>query len=74
LYYTISSNNVTSGNDILFVQPKLVSGENIKTINGNDILGEGDINIDVDLTGYATTAYVDEQIGDINSVLENIIG
>ena len=24
--------------------------------------------------GYATTAYVDEQIGDINSVLENIIG
>lgn len=46
LYYTISSNNVTSGNDILFVQPKLVSGENIKTINGNDILGEGDIIIE----------------------------
>lgn len=46
LYYTISSTNVTSGNDILFVQPKLVSGENIKTINGNDILGEGDIIIE----------------------------
>lgn len=28
------------------IQPKLVSGENIKTINGNDILGEGDIIIE----------------------------
>lgn len=28
------------------IQPKLVSGENIKTINGNDILGEGDIVIE----------------------------
>ena len=46
LYYTISPNNVTSGNDILFVQPKLVSGENIKTINGNSLLGSGDITIE----------------------------
>lgn len=28
------------------IQPKLVSGQNIKTINGNDILGEGDIIIE----------------------------
>lgn len=28
----------------------------------------------VDTSEFATTAYVDEQIGDINSVLENIIG
>ena len=99
------------------IQHKLVSGENIKTINGNDILGSGDIKIDVDLTGYATEqwvddkgylkeipeeyvtdielanknyvdtsylndalggyaklSYVDEQIGNINNVLENIIG
>lgn len=32
--------------EIYFIQPKLVSGENIKTINGNDILGEGDIIIE----------------------------
>ena len=43
------------------IQPKLVSGENIKTINGNDILGEGDIEIDVDLTGYATEQWVDDK-------------
>lgn len=57
----------------------LISDSNIyttlKTINGESIIGEGDIKVEasVDLSGYATTAYVDEQIGDINSVLENII-
>ena len=63
LYYTITSNNVTSGNDILFVQPKLVSGENIKTINGNDILGEGDIIIEanVDLSDYYTKGETDNK-------------
>lgn len=28
------------------LQPKLISGENIKTVNGEDILGEGDIKIE----------------------------
>lgn len=73
-------------------QDKLVSGTNIKTINGTSILGSGNITIEgggssdanvqaVD-TGdivddvnveYATTAYVDGLIGDINAVLESII-
>lgn len=71
-------------------QDKLVSGTNIKTINGQSILGSGDIAInggssdanvvavdtgDVldDVTvNYATTAYVDGLIGDINSILESI--
>ena len=106
-------------------QDKLVSGENIKTINGNSILGSGDITIvggsssniveltqaeydaltekdsetlylisdanvesnyktingesilgdgNIDLSNYATQTYVQEQIGDINNILENIIG
>lgn len=93
-------------------QDTLVSGENIKTINGESILGEGNIEIsggttdlsdyytktecdgkfqlkgnyltsvpdeyvtDTELTnkGYATTTYVDTQIGNINTILENIIG
>jgi hypothetical protein len=67
-------NSIIPDSDTLY----LISDSNIyktlKTINGESIIGEGDIKIDVDLTGYATTAYVDEQIGDINSVLENIIG
>ena len=73
-------------------QEKLISGTNIKTINGESIIGSGDITItsagytdanvqavdtedivdDVNVS-YATTAYVDELVGDINSVLENII-
>lgn len=108
LYYTISPNNVTSGNDILFVQPKLVSGENIKTINGNSILGEGDITIEggngniveltqseydnitpepdtlyvisdapsieiPDISNYYTKEEIDETIGDIETILDNII-
>lgn len=72
-------------------QDKLTSGTNIKTINGESIIGSGDItisggtsdaNVQAVDTGdviydvavnYATTAYVDGLIGDINSVLENII-
>lgn len=73
-------------------QDKLISGTNIKTVNGTSILGSGDIEIsgggdsdanvkavdtgDVldDVTvDYATTAYVDSLVGDINSVLQNII-
>ena len=72
-------------------QDSLVSGSNIKTINGQSILGSGNITIEggssdanvqaVD-TGdvlddvnveYATKTYVDELVGDINSVLESII-
>lgn len=72
-----------------YYQEQLTSGVNIKTINGNSILGSGDLVIEgggtTDLTGYATeqwvedkgyatTTYVDTQIGDINTILENIIG
>ena len=68
-------------------QDSLVSGTNIKTINGESVLGSGDITITssnvmaVD-TGdiindatveYATKSYVDGLVGDINNVLESII-
>lgn len=74
------------------MQEMLISGETIKTINGESILGSGDIviqggrnsdaNVQAVDTGdvlddvnvsYATTAYVDGLIGDINAVLESII-
>lgn len=46
-----------SHQDISGKQDKLVSGQNIKTINGQSILGDGDITIevgkDIDLTDYA---------------------
>ena len=31
-------------------------------------------NVDVDLTGYATIEYVNEQIGEINTITEDILG
>lgn len=68
-------------------QDTLVSGNNIKTLNGESLLGSGDIvlpdaNVKAIDTGdvlddvnveYATKTYIDELIGDINSVLESII-
>lgn len=45
--YLIKENSVEQTvRETRYVQEKLVSGENIKTINGNDILGEGDITIE----------------------------
>lgn len=58
-------------------QDTLVSGTNIKTINGNSILGSGDLTIEsgtTDLSNYYTKSEIDVQIGDINTILENIIG
>ena len=67
-------------------QDSLVSGTNIKTINGESVLGSGDIIISSNVmavdTGdiindatveYTTKSYVDGLVGDINSVLESII-
>ena len=67
-------------------QDSLVSGTNIKTINGESVLGSGDITISSNVmavdTGdiindatveYATKSYVDGLVGDINNVLESII-
>lgn len=45
--YLIKENSVEQTvRETRYVQEKLVSGENIKTINGNDILGDGDIIIE----------------------------
>ena len=41
-------------------QDKLVSGENIKTIYGESVLGTGDIEINVDLSDYYTKEEVDQ--------------
>lgn len=58
-------------------QAILVSGTNIKTINGNSILGSGDITItggggSADLTNYYTKAEIDSMIGNISTLLSEI--
>lgn len=47
-------------------QDKLVSGKTIKTINGESVLGAGNITIETDLTGYATEQYVNDAIANID--------
>lgn len=58
---TLSSNNNLTVNGTE-VQPLLVSGTNIKTINNESILGSGDISINADnifWATYGTTTYTD---------------
>lgn len=76
--------NITPDEETLYLISDVAPKENLKTINGESIIGKGDIKIDVDLTGYATEqwvedkeyaklSYVDEQLGNINTILENIL-
>lgn len=60
--------------DIATKQDKLVSGTNIKTINGNSLLGSGNIEVtsNVDLSGYYTKAEIDAMIGGASSTITEI--
>lgn len=66
--------------DVSNKQDTLVSGTNIKTINGNSLLGSGDIVIsggegggydDTEIKGQISD--LEATIGDINTILESII-
>jgi hypothetical protein len=69
-YYT----KTESDNKLTDKQDALVSGTNVKTINGESILGEGNITIenDTDLTDYYTKTEIDNMVGDINNALNLI--
>lgn len=61
---------------LLSKQDVLVSGVNIKTINGESLLGEGNIVIsggETDMSNYYTKEEIDNTVGDINTILESII-
>lgn len=54
-------------------QEKLVSGTNIKSINGNSILGGGNINITTDLSEYVTDTELNDKINTAKAdILENV--
>jgi hypothetical protein len=60
--------------DVSNKQDTLVSGTNIKTINGNSLLGSGDIAIGYDDTEIkGQISEIEATIGDINTILESII-
>ena len=62
--------------DITTKQDTLVSGTNIKTINGISLLGEGNISISGegggDLSGYYTKAEIDAMIGGASATITQI--
>ena len=54
----------------------MISGQNIKTINGQDILGEGNIEIvgdDVDLTNYYTKEEIESKNYLTNETIETLV-
>ena len=60
--------------DITTKQDTLVSGSNIKTINGTSLLGSGNIEVaaNVDLSGYYTKAEIDAMIGGASTTITQI--
>lgn len=64
--YTTDKTNFATTDQLNEKQNALVSGENIKTINGNSLLGSGDITItgsgDVDLSNYYNKVEVDTKL------------
>lgn len=65
-YYTKSQTDTYVSNAVSTKQDTLVSGTNIKTINGQSLLGSGDIQIGtggtIDLSNYYTRAEVDDKL------------
>lgn len=61
-------------------QEELSSGVNIKTLNGESLLGSGNIVVNVDLSNYYTKSDVytkteiNTMVGDIEAVLDAILG
>ena len=64
-------NNLTTSIDILseVKQDVLVSGENIKTINGESILGEGNIELVTDLSDYYKKSEVDTEFDTVKTII-----
>lgn len=64
--YTTDKANFATKTELNEKQNTLVSGTNIKTINGNSILGSGDITItgggDIDLSNYYNKGEVDNKL------------
>lgn len=57
-----------------YYQEQLTSGVNIKTINGQSVLGSGDIVIESgDPDNYYNKEEIDAMIGDVNRILDSLI-
>ena len=72
-FMSSSDKSKLDGIDLTTKQDTLVSGTNIKTVNGISLLGEGNITISgSDLSGYYTKAEIDEMIGGASTTITQI--
>lgn len=70
-YETLKTNGEIDENKLYLINDSTIA---LKTINGQSLIGEGNIEVVVDLSGYATEEYVNTKLGDIETLLDNIIG
>ena len=72
----IDASSYATKTELATKQDTLVSGTNIKTVNGISLLGEGDITVSsegvVDLSGYYTKAEIDAMIGGASQTITQI--
>ena len=66
--------NLATKSELATKQDTLVSGTNIKSINGTSLLGSGNIEVtaNVDLSGYYTKSEIDEMIGGASTTITQI--
>lgn len=74
----LSGKNYATKTEVEGKQNQLVSGTNIKTINGESILGSGNIEItggsgNVDLSNYYNKEEIDAMVGEVNQILGSLI-
>lgn len=68
----LTDKNIDEVVDIDAKQDKLVSGTNIKTINGASVLGEGNLTITTDMTNYYTKQEIDNKFSEVETTLSQI--
>lgn len=73
LFSIIIDENNTYEIYVFTLQKELLSGINIKTVNGQSLLGSGNISVATDLTGYVTTDELTSTISEtVSAINKNI--
>ena len=68
----LTDKNIDEVVDIEAKQDKLVSGTNIKTINGASVLGEGNLTITTDMTNYYTKQEIDNKFSEVDNKFSEV--
>lgn len=70
--FIIKQQNIPTRTSQLENDSNFVSSDGLKTINGESIVGSGDITVQTDLTGYATETYVNEAVSSKQGIIDDL--